>query len=92
MNILEQDRTDNQGISVLVCTWFFVLKFYTLHYGLGVAINNSTKFYTFFPGTCISVIFYSFLELFYLRPPSFAKTPIYVYIADLHGEVGQQIC
>ena len=33
----------------------------------------------------------SFLELFDLGPPSFAKMHIYVYIADLHGEVGQNI-
>ena len=32
-----------------------------------------------------------FLELFDLGPPSFAKMHIYVYIADLHGEVGQNI-
>ena len=32
-----------------------------------------------------------FLELFDLGPPSFAKMYIYVYIADLHGEVGQNI-
>ena len=31
------------------------------------------------------------LELFDLGPPSFAKMHIYVYIADLHGEVGQNI-
>ena len=33
----------------------------------------------------------SFLELFDLGPPSFAKMHIYVYIADLHGEVGHNI-
>ena len=32
-----------------------------------------------------------FLELFDLGPPSFAKMHIYVYIANLHGEVGQNI-
>ena len=53
-------------------------------------------FSKFFPDTCISLYFLilrgvSFLELFDLGPPSFAKMHIYVYIADLHGEVGQNI-
>ena len=32
-----------------------------------------------------------FLELVDLGPPSFAKMHIHVYIADLHGKVGQNI-
>ena len=64
-------------------------------------VANSTVvaenlFSKFFPDTCISLYFLilrgvSFLELFDLGPPSFAKIHIYVYIADLHGEVGQNI-
>ena len=50
----------------------------------------------FFPDTYISLYFLilrgvSFVEFFDLVPPSFAKMHIYVYIADLHGEVGQNI-
>ena len=61
---------------------------------LGVVAENF--FSKFFPDTCISLYFWilrgvSFLELFDLGPPSFAKMHIYVYIADLHGEVGQNI-
>ena len=32
-----------------------------------------------------------FLAFFDLRTPSFANFPVCVYIADLHGEVGQNI-
>ena len=61
---------------------------------LGVGAENI--FSKFFPDTCFSLYFWilrgvSFLELFDLGPPSFAKMHIYVYIADLHGEVGQNI-
>ena len=63
-------------------------------YTLGVVAENF--FSKFFPDTCISLYFLilrgvSFLELFDLGPPSFAKMHIYVYIADLHGEVEQNI-
>ena len=61
---------------------------------IGVVAENF--FSKFFPDTYISLYFLilrgvSFLELFDLGPPSFAKMHIYVYIADLHGEVGQNI-
>ena len=66
--------------------------------GLGVVADmpKNIFFSKFFPDTCISLYFLIlrgvyFLELFDLGPPSFAKMQIYVYIADLHGEVGQNI-
>ena len=63
-------------------------------YILGVGAENI--FSKFFPDTCFSLYFWilrgvSFLELFDLGTPSFAKMHIGVYIADLHGEVGQNI-
>ena len=62
--------------------------------GVGADMPKNIFFSKFFPDTCISLYFWilrgvSFLELFDLGPPSFAKMHIYVYIADLHGEVVQ---
>ena len=59
-------------------------------------VGAGNIFSKFFQDICISLYFWilrgvSFLELFDLGPPSFAKMHIYVYIADLHGEVGQNI-
>ena len=64
--------------------------------GVGADMPENSFFSEFFPDTCIYLYFWilrgvSFLELFYLGPPSFAKMHIYVYIADLHGEVKQNI-
>ena len=67
---------------------------FVLYSILGVGAENF--FSKFFPDTCISLYFLilrevSFLELFDLGSPSFANMHIYVYIVDLHGEVGQNI-
>ena len=57
---------------------------------IGVGVKNFfSKFLHFFVFLNFKRFF--FLELFDLEPPSFAKMHIYVYIADLHGEVGQNI-
>ena len=75
---------------------FLVIPRNTSLLGVGADMPENIFFSKFFPDTCFSLYFWilrgvSFLELFDLGPPSFAKMHIYVYIANLQGEVGQNI-
>ena len=62
----------------------------------GVGYGDGTLFFQIHSRHSYFFVFFdsksfSFLEFFDLRPPSFPKTPFYIYIADLHGGVGQNI-